>query len=294
MNPELFNNKYYNQLFGGKRQQQRMEDDESSSYTEDTRQRLERIFCAEPKGRKPNPAKEAERAAKKSEAARMRLLSDEDYAAAKGMAYSATESVTNKKGQRFTGLFTFSNGAKAIRDRETGRFKIVAQPNKSYIKGEGATFRATGRRISTADAQKAFGAYWNRRMRDARAENLAKGTKGTKRSKVAAVRRAKEARLSHPKKAQYQLDESSPKGYLYVRREKKTKDCKLIHRAGPALYDFAGVNPIPHKKKLSTGKGKPKKVVDVTPSARKSQTMSTKASAARAKFLAMVEARKKK
>lgn len=251
MNSGLFNNKYYNQLFGG-RQQRRdgttaapaapEAHSESTESTEDTRQRLERIFGGNPKGRKPSPARAAAKAAVAARAA----MTDAEYARSTGKTYDAS-----------TGLFTFANGAKARR-LDNGRFQIVQGASAATMATLRDARKAGGkvRPIKKAAAQRAFSAYFNRKMKEAQAYNAAHmseyplkkdGSRNMRKSKQAAVKRAKEYALSTRKSKV--LNESSPKGYLYLRKEKVTsrrnsKGQPVTRRAGPAIYSFEGVAPV--------------------------------------------------
>lgn len=267
MNPGLFNNKYYNQLFGGKKKgtnsipEEHVERNESNHVeehtetpssvggTEDTRTRLERIFGG-------NPKKKGEaRLAKDKSLASRKAMSNEAYAAASDKVdWNPNERVTNKSGETFTGVFTFrKNGAKAIR-LESGRFKIVqgaSSATMDRIRGQ----RAPGgknRPIKKAAAQRAFSSYFNRKMKQAKAENAENPPKSMRSSKVAAVKRAKEYALSTYKKNT--LNETSPKGYLYLRKEKEISRVdgdgnRVTRRAGPAIYSFEGVAPVERKDK---------------------------------------------
>ncbi len=263
MNSGLFNNKYYNQLFGG-RQQRRdgtaapaapETHSESTESTEDTRQRLERIFGGNPKGRKPSP----ERAAAKAAVAARAAMTDEQYARATGKKFDAS-----------TGLFTFTNGAKAKR-LENGRFQIVQGASAAKMAELRGNRKPGGKvkAIKKAAAQRAFSAYFNRKMKEAQAYNAAHmseyplkkdGSRNMRKSKQAAVRRAKEYALSHYRSKT--LNESSPKGYLYLRKEKLTsrrnsKGQPVTRRAGPAIYSFEGVAPVARKDKPISERKKP-------------------------------------
>ncbi len=247
----LFNNKYYNQLFGGR--QNRREGnvanaapaDESTDASETTHERLQRIFGGEPKrGRKASPEVAAKKAARAANVARRAGMSDAEYAAMKGMTLGAD------------GLFVFANGAKARR-LPSGRFQIVEGASKAKM-AELRTRRGKGRAISKKSAQRAFSAYWNRKTKAAKEYNVAhpvpsrtlkngKVVPDTRKSKLTAVKRAKSYALSHYRTKV--LDESSPKGYLYLRKEKMTKrrnsrGATVMRRAGPAIYSFEGVAPV--------------------------------------------------
>jgi len=254
---QLFNNKYYNQLFGGKkeeqqekkrqqksqqksqqkkqRQQKKEQDDDSSMSTEDTRQRLERIFGGA-KGKKGS-AKPKVAAARKSDA--------------QVLAEGKVKDAGKKDGKQ---VFEFKNGALAVRDAK-GRFVIVKGVSKDKMKSLRA--RRTGpkaQRISTGQAKKAFSAYWNRKMRDAASHNSKHGLKGRK-SHKAAVKRSKSYHMkyAHKNPARH-LSATSDKGYLYLRKERVIRDASgmpsrnkkgsvRVRRAGPAIYDFIGVAP---------------------------------------------------
>jgi hypothetical protein len=258
---QLFNNKYYNQLFGGKKeeeqqqkkrqqksqqksqqkkqrqqqQRQQKEQDDSSMSTEDTRQRLERIFGGA-KGKKGS-AKPKVAAARKSDA--------------QVLAEGKVKDAGKKDGKQ---VFEFKNGALAVRDAK-GRFVIVKGVSKDKMKSLRA--RRTGpkaQRISTGQAKKAFSAYWNRKMRDAASHNSKHGLKGRK-SHKAAVKRSKSYHMkyAHKNPARH-LSPESDKGYLYLRKERVLRDASgmpsrnkkgsvRVRRAGPAIYDFIGVAP---------------------------------------------------
>lgn len=259
---QLFNNKYYNQLFGGKKEeeqqqkkrqqksqqksqqkkqrqqqqrQQKEQNDDSSMSTEDTRQRLERIFGGA-KGKKGS-AKPKMAAARKSDA--------------QVLAEGKVKDAGKKDGKQ---VFEFKNGALAVRDAK-GRFVIVKGVSKDKMKS--LRSRRTGpkaQRISTNQAKKAFSAYWNRKMRDAASHNSKHGLKGRK-SHKAAVKRSKSYHMkyAHKNPARH-LSATSDKGYLYLRKERVLRDASgmpsrnkkgsvRVRRAGPAIYDFIGVAP---------------------------------------------------
>lgn len=262
----LFNNKYYNELFGGRRNDEEEEDNQSEETmqtggSENTRERLERIFGGNPRGKRLTPEERAARLANKP-----RVLSDAEYAAKSGMA-TAGQTTDGKT------IFVFKNGAQAVRDNN-GRFSIVKAPtNLTGLRSAAAAARAARAaavargesirrgnkvvygKIDKADAEKAFTAYWNRKKREAARFNAAHNLKGTRQSKLAAAKRSETYRRTYAhKNAKYHLDESSPRGYLYLRKEKlirspdgsirRTKSGKpSIRRAGPAIYDFIGVAP---------------------------------------------------
>ena len=248
MNSGLFNNKYYNQLFGGKLGSDVPDQSESSVATEDTRQRLERIFGGAKRGRKPSP----ERAAARDAVAKRAAMSDAEYSRETGMPYNPS-----------TGLFTFKNGAEAKR-LPNGRFKIVKGASDTTMARLRDARNPGGKvkPISKKAAQRAFSAYFNKKMAAAKAYNAAHmseyplkkdGTRNMRKSKVAAVRRAKEYALSHYRTESKVLNETSPKGYLYLRKEKLTKrknaqGQRVSRRAGPAIYSFEGVAPNPNRK----------------------------------------------
>jgi hypothetical protein len=236
---QLFNNKYYNQLFGGKKEEQQQkkrqqrEQDEESMSTEDTRQRLERIFGGV-KGKKGTAKPKAGR---KSDA---EIL-------AEGKVMSAGK----KDGKQ---LFEFKNGALAVRDA-SGRFVIVKGAPADTL--DALRARRTGpkaQRISTNQAKKAFSSYWNRKMREAASHDQKHGLKGRK-SHTAAVKRSKSYHMkyAHKNPARH-LSPESDKGYLYLRKERILRDASgmpsrnkkgsiRVRRAGPAIYDFIGVAP---------------------------------------------------
>ena len=239
---ELFNNKYYNQLFGGKKEeqqrqqrQQRQQDEESMS-TEDTRQRLERIFGGA-KGKKGS-AKPKVAAARKSDA--------------EILAEGKVKDAGKKNGKQ---VFEFKNGALAVRDA-SGRFVIVQGASKATM--DALRARRTGpkaQRISANQAKKAFSAYWNRKMREAASHDRKHGLKG-RASHKAAVKRSKSYHMkyAHKNPARH-LSPESDKGYLYLRKERILRDSSSgmplrnkhgkvsVRRAGPAIYDFIGVAP---------------------------------------------------
>ena len=312
MSNNLFNNKYYNQLFGGRKQEQEQEDErtedtrqrlerifgghkqeqeqeqedertedtrlrlerifgghkqeqeqeqEEDERTEDTRQRLERIFGgARPKGSK-NRTKEQIAAAKNAKLAGR--VSDAEYMRLYGPA--GTGKFTDKGEENGRKLFGFKNGAIAIRD-DTGRFIIREGASKEKL-DEIRALRAQagelshkvekkhpGGLIKAAAAKKAFNAYWNRKTRQAKKYD---STHGTDTLKYVQRNKTYHTKYAHhsPK---FHLDETSPKGYLYLRKERvlrqpdgspsvyqsgKRKGELRVRRAGPAIYDFIGVAP---------------------------------------------------
>jgi hypothetical protein len=252
---QLFNNKYYNQLFGGKKeeqqqkkrqqksqqksqerkQRQQRDQDEDSMSTEDTRQRLERIFGGA-KGKKGS-AKPRSTGARKTDA----------QVLAEGKVKNA--GIKNGKQQ-----FQFKNGAIAVRDAN-GRFVIVKGVSKDKMKTLRA--RRTGpkaQRISTNQAKKAFSSYWNRKMREAASHDRKHGLTGRK-SHKAAVKRSKSYHTKYARKNPARhLSPESDKGYLYLRKERVLRNASgmptrnkkgsiRVRRAGPAIYDFIGVAP---------------------------------------------------
>jgi hypothetical protein len=264
MSSSLFNNKYYNQLFGGKRRDEEepkpqtpehndevtevTEGTVSTSATETTRDRLNRIFGGAPKGvkgsAKPKVAKP--------------VLSDAEYAATgKVQRY---KDMTTADGRM---IFQFKNGALAVRDPSNGRFIIIqgASAEKMnelrQLKAPKGSEPKTAKKVSTAMAQKAFSAYWNRKLREAKRFDKEHGLAGTKQSKAAAVRRSKTYRATHMRASpKYHLSPEN-KGYLYLRKERVLRDASgmpakrpdgsiRVRRAGPAIYDFEDV-PAMHK-----------------------------------------------
>ena len=274
---KLFENKYYQQLFGEestqhqKQQQQKQQqrrkqsggeenmmmphtggrrvagDDDSSSSsqgsqrTEGTRERLERIFGgAGKKGMKKGQhlmAKPKVTGVRKSDAAIL----------AEGKVEDAGRDGEDRQ------QFRFKNGAIAVRD-DNGRFIIRQGASAAYMTGLQARPRKVKALVGNAQAGKAFAAYWNRKMREAKSFDRKMGYKG-KDSRASAVKRSRtyHQKYSHADASRH-LDESSPKGYLYLRKERvyRNKDGSIskgsngnprVRRAGPALYDFIGVAP---------------------------------------------------
>jgi len=262
MSNNLFNNKYYNQLFGGRKQEEQQQQQDDDEHTQDTRERLQRIFG----GRKQMGERQQQRQQDDDE------HSEETHERLQRIFGGKRQ---QKGGVRATGaqhegraVYEFGNGALAVRmdkkdgTREAGRYKIFQGPvlkdgsgnrtevfnrllesakhhNKTNKKGEVLVREG---RITTARAQKAFEAYWNRRMRVAKTLDARDGTS----SKVTGVKRAKSARLSHGLiNPDYHLNENSPYGWLYLRRQSRKKNAKghATRRGGPAMYDFDGVSP---------------------------------------------------
>ena len=271
---QLFNNKYYSQLFGGKKeerqekkqqserkekkqqserqllggkkqerqekkqqkQQEQSEDSGSSMSTEDTRQRLERIFGGA-KGKKSSSAKPKSTGARKTDA--------------QVLAEGKVKDAGKKNGKQ---VFEFKNGAQAVRD-DKGRFVIVKGASKATMAAlRGRRTGPKAQRISADQAKKAFGAYWNRKMREAASHDNKHGLKGRK-SHKAAVKRSKtyHMKYAHKNPARH-LSPESDKGYLYLRKERvirgangmpshKKDGSVRVRRAGPAIYDFIGVAP---------------------------------------------------
>jgi hypothetical protein len=234
MSSNLFNNKYYNQLFGGKQQQEQEESMDSQS-TEDTRQRLERIFGGA-KGKKGTG---------KPRVTGMRKTDAQILAEGK---------VTDAGRMDGRQLFEFKNGARAIRD-DNGRFIIVQGASAAKMAElRGARKGPKVERVGADKAKKAFAAYWNRKMREAKSFDKKNGLKG-KDSRAAAVKRSKSVHLKYAhKNTARHLTPESDKGYLYLRKERvlrnadgspsRGKDGRVrVRRAGPAIYDFIGVAP---------------------------------------------------
>jgi len=266
MSNNLFNNKYYNQLFGGRKQeeeQQQQQQQDDDEHTQDTRERLQRIFG----GRKQEEQQQQQRQQEDDE------HSEETHERLQRIFGGKRQQ--QRAGARATGaqhegraVYEFGNGALAVRmdkkdgTREAGRYKIFQGPvlkdasgnrtdtfnrllesakhhNKTNKKGE-QTVREG--RITTARAQKAFEAYWNNRMRVAKTLDARDSTS----SKVAGVKRAKSARMNKGLiNPESHLNENSPYGWLYLRRQSRKKNAKghATRRAGPAMYDFDGVSP---------------------------------------------------
>jgi len=255
---KLFENKYYQQLFGEseedhmerqkqqkKRQQQggdeTSERSESSEATENTRDRLERIFGGKGvKGMMKGQhlmAKPKVSGVRKTDA---QILSEGkvDYAGRDG------------EGRQ---QFSFSNGAIAVRD-DNGRFIIRQGASSAYMADLKSRPRKAKALVSNARAGKAFAAYWNRKMREAKSFDRKMGYKG-KDSRAAAVKRSRtyHMKYSHADTSRH-LDSSSPKGHLYLRKERvlRHKDGSVsmgtngkprVRRSGVAIYDFIGVAP---------------------------------------------------
>ena len=303
---QLFNNKYYNQLFGGKKEEEQQqkkrqqksqqksqqkkerqqrkerEQDEESMSTEDTRQRLERIFGGA-KGKKGS-AKPKAAAGRKTDA--------------QVLAEGKVKDAGKKDGKQ---LFEFKNGALAVRDAK-GRFVIV----KGVSKDKMASLRArrTGpkaQRISANQAKKAFSAYWNRKMRDAASHDNKHGLKGRK-SHKAAVKRSKSYHMKYAhKNTARHLSPESDKGYLYLRKERVLRDASgmpsrnkkgsvRVRRAGPAIYDFIGVAP--EVLQMSKRTGSKKAMMHARKSLSKKSKKAGKPKSASARKAAMKAARK--
>jgi hypothetical protein len=285
---QLFNNKYYNQLFGGKKEeqqqkkrQQRQQDEESMS-TEDTRQRLERIFG----GAKGKKGTAKPKAGRKSDA--------------EILAEGKVKDAGKKNGKQ---LFEFKNGALAVRDAN-GRFVIVQGASAATM---GALReRRTGpkaQRISADQAKKAFSAYWNRKMREAASYDNRHSLKGRK-SHKAAVKRSKSYHMkyAHKNPARH-LSPESDKGYLYLRKERIIRDASgvparkkdgsvRVRRAGPAIYDFIGVAPEVLQMSKRTGSAAAIMHARKSLPKKSSSTKSLKRKSASARKEAMMAARK--
>jgi hypothetical protein len=255
---KLFENKYYQQLFGDKKQQQKQQqkqqrggevessessesNDSGSMASETTRDRLERIFGgAGKKGMKKGQhlmAKPKVTGVRKSDA---QILAEGKVA----------DAGRDGEGRQ---LFRFSNGATAVRD-DNGRFLIRSGADRAYMADIASRPRAVKPLVSNAKAAKAFSAYWNRKMREAKSFDRKNKLKG-KDSRAASVKRSRtyHSKYSHAD-AERHLSDSSEKGYLYLRKERvyRNKDGSIsrgkngnprVRRAGPALYDFIGVAP---------------------------------------------------
>ena len=248
---KLFENKYYQQLFGDKKQQQKQQrggeeessesNDSGSMASETTRDRLERIFGgAGKKGMKKGQhlmAKPKVTGVRKTDA---QILAEGKVA----------DAGRDGEGRQ---LFRFSNGATAVRD-VNGRFLIRSGADATYMADIASRPRAAKPLVNNAKAAKAFSAYWNRKMREAKSFDRKNKLKG-KDSRAASVKRSRtyHTKYSHAD-AERHLSDSSEKGYLYLRKERvyRNKDGSVsvgksgkprVRRAGPALYDFIGVAP---------------------------------------------------
>jgi len=259
---KLFENKYYQQLFGDKKQQQKQQqkqqrggeeessesNDSGSMASETTRDRLERIFGgAGKKGMKKGQhlmAKPKVTGVRKTDA---QIL-------AEGKVFNTTED-GNLLGRDAEGRqqFRFKNGAIAVRD-DNGRFLIRKGASAETLAKLASRPRAVKPLVGNAKAAKAFSAYWNRKMREAKSFDRKNKLKG-KDSRAASVKRSRtyHTKYSHAD-ADRHLSDSSEKGYLYLRKERvyRNKDGSVsvgkngnprVRRAGPALYDFIGVAP---------------------------------------------------
>jgi hypothetical protein len=267
MSNNLFNNKYYNQLFGGRKQEEQQQQQDDDEHTQDTRERLQRIFGGRKQSGERQQQRQQERQQEEDEQSEETHERLQRIFGGKRQQQRAGASATGKLHEG-RAVYAFKNGALAVRmdkkdgTREAGRYKIFQGPvlkdddgnrtetfnrllesakhhNKINKKGEQVVREG---RITTARAQKAFEAYWNNRMRAAKTLDARDGTK----SKVAGVKRAKSARMNQGLiNPESHLNENSPYGWLYLRRQsrKKSKSGKPTRRAGPAMYDFEGVSP---------------------------------------------------
>jgi hypothetical protein len=294
----LFNNKYYNQLFGGKRDREESEDtrdrlerifggadeeasettmdSDASEVTEDTEVRLNRIFGGEPKGRKGTgkPRVTGKR------------VSDEELLRRHG------DGGLTADGRQ---IFVFRNGAKAVRD-DNGRFVIIAGADAATLEEYRNRPRKPKKLVSNEQADRAFKAYWNQKLVQAARYNAQKGLdrdpktgKRTYRldsktgervlrrqraSKVLAVKRAQKRSMKYSKKdatGKWLLDESSPRGYLYLQKERilrnargeplmRRKDGKVsVRRAGVARHGWSGIAPV-NPGTYSKGKANPDRI----------------------------------
>jgi hypothetical protein len=280
----LFNNKYYNQLFGGKRDRMDREEsedtrerlerifggaedheeasmDSESEVTEDTQGRLNRIFGGEPKGKKGTGKPRVTG----------RRVSDQELLRRHGNGGLTAD------GQQ---IFVFRNGAKAVRDAN-GRFVIIAGADAATLAEYRDRPRKAKKLVSQEQAKRAFSAYWNQKLVQAARYNAQKGydrdLKTGKRmyrldsrtgkqvlrrqrpSKVLAVKRAMTRSMKYSKKdktGKWLLDDQSPRGYLYLQKERilrdaqglplmRRKDGKVsVRRAGVARHGFSGVAPV--------------------------------------------------
>jgi hypothetical protein len=248
---KLFENKYYQQLFGDKKQQQKQQrggeeessesNDSGSMASETTRDRLERIFG----GAGKKGMKKGQHLMAKPKVTGVRKTDAQILAEGR-----VTDAGRDGEGRQ---LFRFRNGATAVRD-DNGRFLIRTGADAAYM----ATLQARPRKakapVSNAKAAKAFSAYWNRKMREAKSFDRKNKLKG-KDSRAASVKRSRSYHMKYSHAdADRHLSDSSEKGYLYLRKERvyRNKDGSVsvgkngnprVRRAGPALYDFIGVAP---------------------------------------------------
>ncbi len=265
---KLFENKYYKQLFGNR------EEDDETSGTQDTRQRLEKIFGGkqqQQEERSEDSESEGESGSMRSETTRDRLERIFGGAGKKGMKKGVrkakvtgvrksdedilAEGKVTDTGRKEDGrtVFRFSNGAEAVRD-DNGRFIIRKGASKEYMGELQDRPRKVKPLVPNAAAQKAFSAYWNRKMREAKSFDRKNKLKG-KDARAAAVKRSRTYHMKYSRADESKhLSDSSEKGYLYLRKERvyRNKDGSLslgkegkprVRRAGPAIYDFIGVAP---------------------------------------------------
>jgi hypothetical protein len=253
MSNKLFENKYYKQLFGdqhedeesrqeGGKQQREEESSESNSMaSETTRDRLERIFGGA--GKKGMKKGQHLMAAPKVTGIRK----TDAQILAEGKVADAGRDASGRQ------LFRFSNGATAVRD-DKGRFLIRSGADRAYMADIASRPRAAKPLVGNAKAAKAFSAYWNRKMREAKSFDRKNKLKG-KDSRASAVKRSRTYHMKYSRAdPSKHLSDSSEKGYLYLRKERvyRNKDGSVsqgkngrprVRRAGPALYDFIGVAP---------------------------------------------------
>lgn len=282
----LFNNKYYNQLFGGKKNVEDLEEVEEVEGSEDTRERLERIFGGE-KEETDSRSEDTEATAERLERIFGGVKGKKGTGKPKAPKKTDEELMASGKfrdGGRTTDgrrIFVFKNGAEAVRD-DSGRFVIITGAPEALAayraRMGGVVPRKVHAPVSRASAQKAWSAYWNRKMTQAQrwnrthdmvrvspktgkpmyTVNRATGKRQLSRkkgSKVLAVKRAMSRSLKFQKKSGLLLDETSPKGYLYLQKEKmlrdrtgapliRRKDGQVsVRRAGVARHMFEGVAP---------------------------------------------------
>ena len=297
----LFRNKYYNELFGGKREDEVSE--VSDERTEDTRERLERIFG----GRRDRD--EESRSDDASEGTQERL--ERIFGGARGKKGTRKPRPAKRSDEELMAsgkfrdggvtsdgrqIFVFKNGAQAVRD-DNGRFVILTgapEALRKYREEHGGKVPRKVRRVSKDQAKKAFSAYWNRRLVQAARYNdqhdlvnkdesgrriYSVGKDGKRRlsrkkgSKVLAVKRAMTRSMTFDRKKEgWLLDESSDNGYLYLQKEKVRRDAlgnpirngkgKLsVRRAGVARHGFSGVAPVVPGKYMRS-KGPSQKALD--------------------------------
>ena len=217
MSSDLFDNKYYRELFGG-------DVNYDMERSEDTRDRLERIFGNKQNGGNDDNTEDRlerifggnqKQADDENTEDRLRRIFGMDTMAGGAAAPKRKSSRKAKKGT----IRVLRNGAR-VRVMSNGKYRFVSGPKKSRRSG-----RRAAKKVSLRQAKRAF-SNWAR-------DKVAAAEKTGNKKAVAAAKRTISYHKTHRRAASKRLSTRSPKGYLYLKK------------GGPGRYNFVGVNPLP-------------------------------------------------